>query len=150
MQIPTTAMVSVHGDDHFVLRVRDIEAAQRFYCEVLGARYVASRSEFGMTQLRVGASMIDLVAVNGPLGGPAGAPAGEEGRSMDHLCLRVEPFDQQRIVAHLKRHGVEVGEIRRGHGAGGSGLSVYLSDPEGNSVELRGPSDWDPRTVAGA
>ena len=63
--------------------------------------------------------------------------------------LRVEPFDQQRIVAHLKRHGVEVGEVRRGPGAGGNGLSVYLSDPEGNSVELRGPSDGDPRTVAG-
>jgi catechol 2,3-dioxygenase-like lactoylglutathione lyase family enzyme len=149
MQIPPAAVLSIRGIDHFVLRVQDIETAQRFYCDVLGAQYVAHRSEFGMTHLRVGASMIDLVAVNGPLGKPGGAPAGKEGRNMDHLCLRVEPFDQEKIVAHLERHGVEVGEIRRRFGAEGNGVSIYLSDPEGNSVELKGPSDGSPRPLPG-
>ena len=134
-------MLNIRDIDHVVLRVRDIKAMERFYCEVLGAKYVAYRPEFGMTHLRAGASMIDLVAVDGPLGKPGGGPAGREGRNMDHLCLRIEPFDQEAIVAHLKRHGVHVGDIRERFGAEGNGISVYLSDPEGNTVELKGPSD---------
>jgi catechol 2,3-dioxygenase-like lactoylglutathione lyase family enzyme len=149
MQTPTAAVLSVRGIDHFVLRVRDIEAAQRFYCEVLGAQYVAHRSEFGMTHLRVGASMIDLVAANGQPGKPGAAPAGKELRNADHLCLRIEPFDQERIVAHLKRLGVEIGEIRRWFDAEGNGVSIYLNDPEGNSVELKGLSDRRPRPLPG-
>ena len=63
---------------------------------------------------------------------------------MDHFCLRVEPFDTQSIVAHLERNGVKVGEVRQRFGAEGNGISVYLSDPEGNIVELKGPSDGLP------
>jgi glyoxylase I family protein len=134
-------MLNVRAIDHVVLRVRDIEAMTRFYCDVLGARKVAYRAEFGMTHLRVGGSMIDVVAVDGPLGKPGGAAPGKEGRNMDHLCLRVDPFNQDAIVAHLKEHGVTVGEIRTRFGAEGNGVSIYLTDPEGNTVELKGPSD---------
>ncbi len=134
-------MLNLKGIDHVVLRVRDIEAMSRFYCDVLGARHVVHRPEFGMTHLRVGASLIDLVAVDGPLGRPGGAAPAIEGRNMEHLCLRVEPFDQDAVVAHLRRHGVAVGEIRRRFGAEGNGISIYLGDPEGNTVELKGPSD---------
>ena len=77
--------------------------------------------------------------------GDSAEPApGREGRNLDHLCLRVEPFDQEAIVAHLKRHGVVVGEIRRRYGAEGNGISIYVADPEGNTVELKGPSDGQP------
>jgi len=134
-------MLTIHGIDHVVLRVRDIDAMRRFYCEVLGATHVAYRPEFGMSHLRIGASLIDLVEVNGPLGKAGGAAPGLEGRNMDHFCLRVEPFDQDAIVAHLKRHCVAVGEIRTRFGAEGNGVSIYLADPEGNTVELKGPSD---------
>jgi glyoxylase I family protein len=137
-------MLNIREIDHVVLRVRDIDAMTRFYCDVLGAEHVAFRPEFGMTHLRAGASMIDLVAVDGPLGKPGGAPAGKEGRNMDHLCLRVEPFDQQAIVAHLRQHGVAIGDVRPRFGAEGNGVSVYLTDPEGNTVELKGPSDGKP------
>jgi glyoxylase I family protein len=134
-------MISIREIDHVVLRVRDMDAMRRFYCDVLGATHVAYRPEFGMSHLRAGASMIDLVAVDGKLGKAGGAPPGREGRNLDHLCLRVEPFDQDAIVAHLKRHGVEVGEIRKRYGAQGNGISIYVTDPEGNTVELKGPSD---------
>jgi len=134
-------MLNLRDIDHVVLRVRDIEAMTRFYCDVLGARHVAYRPEFGMTHLRVGGSMIDLIAFDGPLGKPGGAAPGKEGRNMDHLCLRVDPFDQDAIVAHLKEHDVTVGEIRTRFGAEGNGTSIYLTDPEGNTVELKGPSD---------
>jgi catechol 2,3-dioxygenase-like lactoylglutathione lyase family enzyme len=135
-------MLNLRDIDHVVLRVRDIEAMTRFYCDVLGASKVAYRPEFGMTHLRVGGgSMIDLVAIDGPLGKPGGAAPGKEGRNMDHLCLRVDPFDQGAIVAHLKKHAVKVGEIHTRFGAEGNGTSIYLTDPEGNTVELKGPSD---------
>jgi len=137
-------MISIREIDHVVLRVRDIDAMRRFYCDVLGLTHVAYRPEFGMSHLKAGASMIDLVAVDGKLGKAGGAAPGREGRNMDHLCLRVEPFDQEAIVAHLRRHGIEVGEIRRRYGAEGNGISIYVTDPEGNTVELKGTSDGQP------
>jgi glyoxylase I family protein len=124
----------IRGIDHVVLRVRDIERMRKFYCDVLGARHVAYRPEFGMSHLRVGAAMIDLIQVQ----------ALPEGRNMDHLCLRVEPFDQDAIVSHLEKHKVEVGKIASRFGAEGNGTSIYLTDPEGNTVELKGPSDGKP------
>ena len=137
-------MISIREIDHVVLRVSDIDAMRRFYCDVLGATHVAYRPEFGMSHLKAGRSMIDLITVDGTLGKAGGAAPGREGRNLDHLCLRVEPFDQEAIVAHLKRHGVAVGEIRRRYGAEGNGVSIYVQDPEGNTVELKGPSDGLP------
>ena len=54
-------MLTICGIDHVVLRVSDIDRMRKFYCEVLGAQHVAYRPEFGMSHLRVGAAMIDLV-----------------------------------------------------------------------------------------
>ncbi len=127
-------MLNLRGIDHVVLRVRDIDAMRRFYCDVLGAEHVAWRPELQMSHLRAGSAMIDLV-----IGDPGAA-----GRNMDHFCLRVEPFDAQAIVAHLERHRVKLGEVRRRFGAEGNGVSIYLTDPEGNLVELKGPSDGQP------
>ena len=137
-------MIAIRHIDHVVLRVRDIEAMRRFYCDVLGAEHVAYRPQFGMSHLRVGSAMLDLVEVGGPLGKQGGAAPGTQGRNMDHMCFRVQPFDQEAIVAHLRKHGVAVGDIRWRFGAEGSGISIYLSDPEGNTVELKGPSDGKP------
>ena len=127
-----------------MLRVADIEMMRRFYCDVLGATHVAYRPQLGMSHLRVGEAMIDLIEVSGPLGKAGGAAPGREARNMDHLCLRVDPFDQQAIVAHLERHAVKVGDIRNRFGAEGNGISIYVTDPEGNTVELKGPSDGNP------
>lgn len=134
-------MINIREIDHVVLRVRDIDVMRRFYCDVLGAEHVAWRPEFGMSHLRAGSSMIDLITVDGPLGKRGGAAPAREGRNMDHLCLRVDPFDREAIVAHLKRHGVAIGDIKPRFGAEGSGVSIYLTDPEGNTIELKGPSD---------
>jgi len=64
---------------------------------------------------------------------------GKEGRNMDHLCLRIEPFDSGAIAAHLLAHGVVPGETKMRYGAEGEGLSLYITDPDGNIVELKGP-----------
>jgi glyoxylase I family protein len=133
------SMIQLLGIDHVVLRVRDMERMSRFYCEVLGCREERVRQELGLVQLRAGQSLIDLVAVDGELGRKGGAAPGAEARNMDHFCLRVEPFDPLALIAHLIRHGVVPGETRTRYGADGYGPSVYITDPEGNTVELKGP-----------
>lgn len=127
--------------DHVVLRVRDVPAMVRFYRDVLGCSVERVQEAIGLTQLRAGASLIDLVDVDGKLGRMGGAAPGAEGRNMDHLCLRAEPFDRDAILAHLHAHGVRVGDFGSRYGAEGEGPSQYLFDPEGNLVELKGPPD---------
>ncbi|MBW8811390.1 MAG: VOC family protein [Lysobacter sp.] len=130
--------------DHVVLRVRDTEAMVAFYCEVLGCTIERRQEAIGLVQLRAGASLIDLVDVDGKIDRMGGAAPGAEGRNMDHLCLRAQPFDREAIVAHLDAHGVRIGEFGSRYGAEGEGPSQYLFDPEGNLVELKGPPDEVP------
>jgi glyoxylase I family protein len=125
----STGLIKIRNIDHVVLRVRDMEAMRRFYCDVLGAEHVAYRPKLNMSHLRVGSALIDLVV------GESG------GANMDHLCFRIEPFDEQALLAHLRKHHVAIDEIRQRYGAEGNGPSIYLTDPEGNKVELKGPSD---------
>lgn len=136
-----SAPFTVRRIDHVVLRCRDVGAMVAFYREVLGCSLEKVQEEFGLTQLRAGEALIDLVDIDGPLGRKGGAPAGTEGRNMDHFCLRVEPWDEAAIRAALAAAGVVVGEQGRRYGAEGYGPSIYVGDPEGNVVELKGPPD---------
>ena len=128
----------VTGIDHLVLRARDLPAMERFYVEVLGLSVERRQDQIGLVQLRAGGQLVDLVAADGMLGKAGGAAPGAEGRNLDHLCLNVTDFDLARVTAHLVAHGVAVGESGRRFGAKGFGVSVYLTDPEGNGLELRG------------
>lgn len=127
------------GLDHVVIRARDPVRLERFYCDALGCQVERRQEKIGLTQLRAGRSLIDLVDIAGPLGGAGGAAPTVEARNMDHFCLRIEPFDPAAIRAHLARHGVEPGAVESRYGAEGQGPSIYLKDPEGNEVELKGP-----------
>jgi len=133
--------------DHVVLRVRDVAAMRRFYCDVLGCTSELDQPGLGLFQSRAGASLIDLVDVNGKLGRNGGAAPGAEGRNVDHVCLSIDGYDQAAIVAHLESHGVRVGEIGTRYGAEGEGPSIYLFDPENNMLELKGPAK--PGSLAG-
>ncbi len=127
--------------DHVVLRVSDPERSLAFYRDVLGCSIARRRDDLGLIHLRCGASMIDLVDIHGKLGQPGGAAAGEQARNVDHVCLRIEPFDEAALVAHLARHGVQpTGPAQSNFGAEGDGPSIYLRDPDGNTIELKGPS----------
>ena len=134
-------MLRVRDIDHVVIRVSDLERMIGFYCAVLGCSVEWRRPDLGLVHLRAGNAMIDLVPVTGMLGSKGGAAPGPEGRNMDHLCLRVEPFEIDAVVAHLQAHGARVGEIQPRFGAQGEGISVYVHDPEGNVVELKGAKD---------
>lgn len=133
---------SVQRIDHVVFRVRDLPRSIAFYQSVLGCEVVRQREHLGLVHLRAGASMIDLVGVDGALGARGGDAPGEGARNVDHLCLRVEPFDEAGIVAHLHRHGLApLGAAEVNFGAEGDGLSLYFADPDGNVIELKGPAD---------
>jgi len=131
---------TVQRIDHVVLRVRDIETSIAFYRDLLGCSVVRRRDELGLVHLRAGVSMIDLVSVDGPSGRKGGAAAGEQGRNVDHLCLRIEPFDEAAIVALLDRFELpNSAPAQLNFGAEGNGPSLYFSDPDGNLLELKGP-----------
>ena len=128
---------AIKGLDHVVLRVADLDRAIRFYCEVLGCHEERRVESIDLVQLRAGAALIDLVLAEGtPDPGPVSGRA-----NMDHFALRIEPFDEASLRAHLESHGVEAGEVATRYGAEGDGPSLYITDPDGNTVELKGPPD---------
>lgn len=137
------APFSVERIDHLVFRVRDLDVSVAFYDAVLGCQVERRRPDLGLVHIRAGASMVDLVAINGTLGRAGGAGPAAEGRNVDHLCLRVEPFDEEAIVRHLATHGVAPrGAASTNFGAEGDGPSLYFTDPDGNVIELKGPASF--------
>jgi len=132
-------MLKIREIDHLVLRVVDLDRMLAFYCDVLGCAIERRQDEIGLVQLRAGRSLVDLVPVDGKLGRVGGRAPEREGRNLDHLCLRVEPFDGDAIRAFLRERGVEAGEVASRYGAEGEGPSIYVDDPEGNTVEIKGP-----------
>jgi glyoxylase I family protein len=143
--------IKLLGIDHVVLRVADIGRARAWYETVLGCAVERVLPAIGLTQLRAGSTLIDLIDIDGPEGRKGGGAAGAEGRNMDHFCLQLAEFDEDEIVAHLERHSVEPGKVARRYGALGHGPSMYITDPDGNTVELKGPPDADQtETIPGA
>ncbi|MDR3455362.1 MAG: VOC family protein [Rhodoferax sp.] len=132
-------MIHILEIDHIVLRVVDLDAMLHFYGTVLGCPVERRQDDIGLVQLRAGRSLIDLVPVDGPLGRAGGAAPGVEGKNLDHFCLRIDPFDEATIRAHLTSAGIAVGPVESRNGAQGEGPSIYIADPQGNTVELKGP-----------
>lgn len=126
--------INVRRIDHVVLRTTDLERMVAFYSEVLGCRLERAPADFPLAQLRAGSSLIDILDVESS--SQTVAPA----TNMDHLCLLIEPWDEERILAYLASHGVAVGEVASRYGALGRGPSLYVHDPDGNTVELKGPA----------
>jgi len=125
--------------DHVVLRVRDKDTSLRFYCDVLGCTLDKVQEAIGLWQVRAGTSLIDLVPLGGLLGKIGGAGPEKEGRNVDHFAIQIAPFDEAAIRAHLAQHNVTITDAGRRYGAEGDGPSIYILDPDGNSVELKGP-----------
>jgi glyoxylase I family protein len=129
------APFKIVGIDHVVLRAADPAALERFYVDVLGLNL--EKRQGNLTQLRAGRALIDIVPADEA--GPAGGTSSTGGANLDHLCLRIEPFDAGAIAEHLAAQGVTCGAEALRYGAEGQGPSVYLRDPEGNGIELKGP-----------
>tara|TARA_R110000744_G_scaffold60565_7_gene125463 strand:- start:10141 stop:10548 length:408 start_codon:yes stop_codon:yes gene_type:complete len=132
-------MIKPKAIDHIVLRTAQYQALINFYCDVLGC--VVERQlpdDIGLTQLRAGSSLIDIVdVINGELGKVGGPAPKNSGNNLDHFCLQIEAFDEAELKSYLKGKGVEVGEFEERYGAQGMGRSLYLKDIAGNNIELR-------------
>ncbi|MEQ1515801.1 MAG: VOC family protein [Usitatibacteraceae bacterium] len=135
----TPSAIHIREIDHLVLRLVSLERMLHFCCNVLGCVIERRQDEIGLVQLRAGRSLVDLVTIDGKLGRTGGAAPGAEARNMDHFCFRVEPFDESAIRRQLDANGIDAGPAASRYGAEGEGASIYITDPEGNVVELKGP-----------
>jgi catechol 2,3-dioxygenase-like lactoylglutathione lyase family enzyme len=126
--------------DHVVLRIADLEKSLAFYRDCLGCPVDKVQDRIGLYQVRAGESLIDLIPLNEPLGSLGGAGPAKEGRNLDHFAIQVTPFDDVAIRSHLAAHGVEIADAGQRYGAEGDGPSLYIRDPDGNTVELKGPA----------
>lgn len=123
---------AVLGLDHIVLAVADMDRALAFYCGVLGLREERRVERLGLVQLRAGAAMIDLV--------PAKSARERVNPNMDHFAIRLAPWNPDAIRARLAANGHDAPEPAMRYGAEGDGWSIYVDDPDGNTVELKGPA----------
>lgn len=130
-------MIEVKAIDHIVLRTSNREAMLYFYQQVLGCPVERELPDLGLTQLRAGESIIDLVLVDSELGKLGGKPPQQDGRNLDHFCLQIAAFNEQELVDYLTQHDIAVTEFAERYGAQGFGRSAYIEDPEGNVVELK-------------
>lgn len=139
--LPSSIPIQFLRLDHVVLRARNAPKLVAFYEDVLGCR-IERQLPIGLIQLRAGDALIDVVPVDSELGQAGGdpPPAGSGGRNMDHFCLTIDPFEADALRAHLSAHQAPFEFADRVYGAEGFGPSVYVQDPEGNTVELKGPS----------
>lgn len=126
----------VIGIDHVALRVRDLEEMTAFYVERLGLSLDRRRDDLGLVHLRAGDVLLDLVAADGVLGRRSALKA--KSANLDHLCLSVAAFDADDVASALRAIGASAEAPMHRYGAGGDALSIYLRDPEGNGLELRG------------
>jgi glyoxylase I family protein len=131
-------MIRIRKVDHLVLRSAHVPAMVRFYCDVLGCRVERELPPAtGLTQLRAGDALIDIVAADSELGRVGGGPPTPTENNLDHFCLQLEAIGQDELLAWLRSHGVDSGGFQTRYGADGFGPSVYIRDPDGNTVELR-------------
>jgi len=123
----------------------------KFYCQVLGCEIERRLpKDIGLVQLRAGDALIDIVDVDSEIGRGGGKAPGKDGRNMDHFCVRLEAFDEDEIRAHLTRFNVKSSKLQTRYGAEGDGPSIYIKDPDGNTVELKGVlSDAKPSIRSG-
>ena len=130
------------GLDHLVLRVQSVEKTLHFYCNILGCTVERELPEIGLTQLRAGAALIDIVPVESELGRQGGdgpRPAHEDGgRNLDHFAIKIDKFEVESLTSYLASNGVSFGDVAERYGADGFGPSIYLKDPDDNIVELKG------------
>jgi catechol 2,3-dioxygenase-like lactoylglutathione lyase family enzyme len=122
--------------DHVVLLVDDMAAAQAFYGDLLGCRVEHELPEYGMAQLRAGASLIDLVDIS--TGEASWArPDVAGGRNVDHVALDTGDWGEAAMRAWLAANNVTIEEEGIRTGAKGDDLSFYIRDPAGNQIELK-------------
>ncbi|MEE2688631.1 MAG: VOC family protein [Pseudomonadota bacterium] len=138
-----TNAINTKGLDHLVLRTEKPQEMILFYETVLGCKVERTVEIIGLYQLRAGTSLIDIVDTKGKLGKRGGPPPTADGLNLDHYCLRIDPWDEAAIRKQLEEHRIEAPKTDSRYGAEGFGPSIYIQDPDGNTVELKGPPETE-------
>jgi catechol 2,3-dioxygenase-like lactoylglutathione lyase family enzyme len=125
--------VRVIGFDHLVLVVADIERSLAWYGDVIGLAPVRvdewRRGDAPFPSVRVSpTSIIDLIPRTGD-----GTSTGDV--NVDHFCLVTATSDLADWAAGVGLTVVDGPGPR--FGAQGVATSIYVKDPDGNTVELR-------------
>ncbi|CAE6933975.1 COG0346 Lactoylglutathione lyase and related lyases [Vibrio sp. B1REV9] len=94
--------IEIKALDHIVLRTRDLSRMLRFYQQILGCPIERQLSELGLTQLRAGNALIDIVTVESELGQLGGGNPKQDGRNLDHFCLQIAPFNEADLLRYLQ------------------------------------------------
>jgi glyoxylase I family protein len=131
-------MIHVKTIDHIVLRTDRVEEMVNFYCRILNCTVERTLpEEVGLSQLQAGNALIDIVAVDSKLGRAGGEAPSPTGNNLDHFCLQIEPFEESELLDYLSSHGIETSDFEVRYGAQGFGPSIYIKDPDGNTIELK-------------
>lgn len=131
-------MLEVVCIDHIVLRTTKLKKMLSFYSDILGCSIERETSpEIGLTQLRAGSALIDLVTVDSELGAKGGGAPSKRDNNLDHFCLQIKAMPESEIIAYLESFNIETDKFSSRYGAQGRGRSIYINDPEGNTVEIR-------------
>lgn len=134
----TQTPFNVVGLDHVVILVTDMQKALDFYQGILGLPHGYAFPDIAMEQLWVGTELLVLIDISTPKGAGAIPPV-SGGRNMDHFCISLVPYDKDALRAYLVDQGVEIVNEAFHSGARGMGEAIYVLDPFGNKVELKGP-----------
>ena len=132
---------------HLVLYVRDLERSRAFYRDVLGWREVAAVPG-QMAMFSSGRTHHELLLIEV---GPNAAPIPEGRRvGMYHFGLKIGETDDELRAAF--QHLAEAGANVVGSADHGVTHSVYITDPDGNEIELYidvQPERWreDPQAI---
>jgi len=137
MNLPFTLV----GIDHVVFLVDDMPRALAFYHDVLGCVPGYSYPAMGMEQVWAGAALIVLWDTTHP-GAKDAVPPVPGGRNVDHVCIATSPFDPDVMRTHLAAHNVTITREAMHGGARGMGHSIYVLDPFGNKLEIKGPAEY--------
>ena len=121
-------VVQVTGLDHIVLDVVDVEKSLAWYTDVLGLEPMRvdewRRGEVLFPSVRIDdATIIDLL------------PLEATGENINHFCLVIAATDLDELARSGEVDVVDGPGTR--FGARGDATSLYVRDPDGNTVELR-------------
>lgn len=128
---------SLQTIDHVVIRAVNAAELVAFYVNAIGCKLAWDRPDLGLTHLEAGDAMVDIISIDGALGSKGVSPAEGPGRNVDHVCLRIAPFDYDALRVHFETFGIAIDPPQPRFGAQGRGLSIYLTDPEGNGIEFK-------------
>jgi len=140
--------INPKGVGHVVLKVRDLDRSARFYREVIGLNEVARYRDRMVFFSATGANHHDLALLE--VGAQASAPA-PDAVGLYHVALKIgDRIDDLRAAkAHLEAHGITPLRLADHRVS----KSIYLTDPDGNGLELfvdTDPAIWreNPAAVA--